>query len=112
MTLSPDFLLALVSAIVAGCIGLGIQTWAIIRHLDGKREAGDGQLSAKIDTLHGRINAVKEDTIRRSDFDQDRQRTERELARLESLISNGFNAMNERFDRIFALLTRGNQRGE
>ena len=59
------------------CIGAGF-IWGVVRYLDGRRETSAKTLHDKIDAhamaLNGKIERVRDDSVRREEWHEDRRR--------------------------------------
>lgn len=69
---------------VAGAVAaVALQTWLIIKYLIGRMDKGDAE-------LHGRIDQVKDDYVRRDDFNMHLQRVEqgidKAVSRLDRIV--------------------------
>lgn len=96
------------------CIGAGF-IWGVVRYLDGRRETSAKTLHDKIDAhamaLNGKIERVRDDSVRREEWHEDRRRLEERFTTLTNTIRETMHTVSARLEtitmRIDHILTNG-----
>jgi uncharacterized membrane protein YccC len=80
--------------------------WAVVRYLDGRREESSRALYERIQAeakaANERIDRVRDDTVRREEWHEDRRRLDERLAALTNTIRETMQSVSARLETITA----------
>lgn len=96
--MEPQLVVSIISAVVVGAsFSWGVVTFLLGRIAEAKAEAT--KASAE---LHARVNNVRDEYLRRDDYNRDRDKLDRDLAALKAEVKDGFFQLNKRLDLLLA----------
>ncbi len=89
-------------------VGLTLVVWTVgmLRYIIKRMDDGDRVNHDHIEQLHSRVNDVKDNYVRRDDFQEAVKRIERTLDKLHAEVSEHGRHVNLRFDPVLTALAQ------
>lgn len=85
-------------------LALAVQTWAIVRYMIGRMDSHREITNTEINKIHDRINAVKDDYVKRVDIDRDLSHIQSTVTEINNNVNSQMSGMNNRLDILLSTL--------